>query len=95
MFLHVPPAPALLTCPACPYLLPSRFDANAELAPEGFCQISCSRCNCCQPPVDVLKTLGATRFLQVGVGTTRAGLGMGLLRAPGREGGKWAPSGHS
>ncbi len=42
-----------------------RFDANAELAPEGFCQISCSRCNCCEPPTDVLKTLGANRFLQV------------------------------
>ncbi|KAI7844504.1 hypothetical protein COHA_001863 [Chlorella ohadii] len=40
------------------------FDANAELAPEGFCQISCSRCNCCEPPTDVLKTLGANRFLQ-------------------------------
>lgn len=41
------------------------FDANAELAPEGFCQMSCSRCSCCQPAHDVLAQLGATRFLQV------------------------------
>ncbi|KAL4426862.1 hypothetical protein ABPG77_006648 [Micractinium sp. CCAP 211/92] len=40
------------------------FDANAELAPEGFCQISCSRCNCCQSAWDVAQSLGATRFLQ-------------------------------
>jgi hypothetical protein len=41
------------------------FDANAELAPEGFCQISCSRCNCCVSPYDALLQLKASRFLQV------------------------------
>ncbi|GAB4817690.1 hypothetical protein N2152v2_004736 [Parachlorella kessleri] len=40
------------------------FDANAELAPEGFCQVSCSRCNCCVPPYEALQQLNATRFLQ-------------------------------
>lgn len=89
-FLHFLPAwPAPTTLPS------SRFDANAELAPEGFCQISCSRCNCCQPPVDVLKQLGANRFLQVGVRAARAGLGMRLSCAAGREGAKRTPSGRS
>jgi uncharacterized surface protein with fasciclin (FAS1) repeats len=40
------------------------FDANAELAPEGFCQISCSRCNCCQSPAEVIQSNGGSRFLQ-------------------------------
>lgn len=47
-----------------PHAASRRFDANAELAPEGFCQISCSRCNCCQSAWDVAQSLGATRFLQ-------------------------------
>jgi len=40
------------------------FDAGAELAPEGFCQISCSRCNCCQSPAEVIQSNGGSRFLQ-------------------------------
>ena len=39
------------------------FEANAELNPEGQCQISCSRCNCCKAPSEVLRELGATQFL--------------------------------
>lgn len=41
------------------------FDADAELAAEGFCQMSCDRCNCCSPPSEVLRTLGANTFSQV------------------------------
>lgn len=40
------------------------FDANAELAPEGFCQISCSRCSCCVSPSEIIASLGGNRFLQ-------------------------------
>lgn len=40
------------------------FDADAELAPEGFCQMSCGRCSCCSPPADVARQAGGTRFLQ-------------------------------
>ena len=32
---------------------------------DGFCQISCGRCACCSAPTEVLKTMGAGRFLQV------------------------------
>lgn len=39
------------------------FEANAELNPEGQCQISCSRCNCCKSPTEMLRELGATQFL--------------------------------
>ncbi|KAL4859409.1 hypothetical protein ACK3TF_000516 [Chlorella vulgaris] len=60
------------------------FDANAELAPEGFCQISCSRCNCCQSPAEVLQQLGATRFLQA-ANATSPGL-TDLLTHPGWTG---------
>lgn len=69
---HVPPLPQTTYPPPPPahtlhatLLPPPRFDANAELAPEGFCQISCDRCSCCQAPWTVLQQLGATRFLQV------------------------------
>jgi uncharacterized surface protein with fasciclin (FAS1) repeats len=46
------------------------FDANAELAPEGFCQISCSRCNCCQTPAEVIQSNGGSRFLQAASAAT-------------------------
>jgi len=39
------------------------FEANAELNPEGQCQISCSRCNCCKSPTEMLRELGNTQFL--------------------------------
>jgi hypothetical protein len=39
------------------------FDANQELAPEAFCQISCGRCNCCLPPSEVASQLGGGHFL--------------------------------
>ncbi|PSC73937.1 Beta-Ig-H3 fasciclin [Micractinium conductrix] len=60
------------------------FDANAELAPEGFCQMSCSRCSCCKPLADVLRELGANRFLQApqAVEASQPGLA-GLLAHPG------------
>ena len=32
---------------------------------DGFCQISCGRCACCSAPTEVLKAMGAGRFLQV------------------------------
>lgn len=104
------PGPPLGCCPAGHFGKCNEtymFDANAELAPEGFCQarfarsrlragslahapaspvacahlrpspalqpppcpqMSCSRCNCCQSPYDVIQGLGATRFLQVRAG---------------------------
>lgn len=51
---------------------------------QGFCQISCSRCNCCTPPADVIRSLGGERFLQA---LDAAGLNLGdLFSHPGFTG---------
>lgn len=52
--------------------------------------MSCSRCNCCQSPYDVLQRLGATRFLQA-ANASSPGL-TDLLMHPGWTGTLLAPT---
>jgi uncharacterized surface protein with fasciclin (FAS1) repeats len=58
------------------------FDANPELLPEYFCQMSCSRCSCCVSAAEIIASLGGRRFLQA---AEAAGLTQ-LLSHPGFEG---------
>ena len=58
------------------------FDANAELSPEGFCQISCDRCLCCSSASKIIQSLGGgSKFLQA-VNSAQAPLN-DLLSHPG------------
>ena len=46
------------------------FDTDGEIVPEGYCQMSCERCNCCISPAEAVARRGGSRFLQAAASTS-------------------------